>query len=277
MNFIAARCPNCGANIEVDQDLEHAFCSYCGSKIIIQGAVQKVKIAGPVEMTGTFKTQNHEFEAKLATANNWARLYFDRGPDTVYYGTLKGYDAVIQYYTDAELVGANESKYYVDLSRFYVRANLEGFKTGYRKLLDRSKFINHYIFLLDTAINYADEANKNALVQERDTTVNMLSEELMKYNEHKAPKKGCYIATCVYGSYDCPEVWTLRRFRDITLTKTWAGRILVQTYYAVSPILVKWFGKTKWFRTIWGKILDKIVTRLQANGIECTPYIDNSL
>ena len=35
---------------------------------------------------------------------------------------------------------------------------------------------------------------------------------------------GCYIATCVYGSYDCPEVWTLRRFRDCTLEKTWYGR-----------------------------------------------------
>ena len=34
---------------------------------------------------------------------------------------------------------------------------------------------------------------------------------------------GCYIATCVYGSYDCPEVWTLRRFRDDTLAKSDAG------------------------------------------------------
>ncbi len=33
--------------------------------------------------------------------------------------------------------------------------------------------------------------------------------------------KGCYIATCVYGSYDCPQVWTLRRFRDYTLDETW--------------------------------------------------------
>ena len=32
---------------------------------------------------------------------------------------------------------------------------------------------------------------------------------------------GCYIATCVYGSYDCPEVWTLRRFRvDITVRRS---------------------------------------------------------
>ena len=27
-------------------------------------------------------------------------------------------------------------------------------------------------------------------------------------------RKGDYISTCVYGSYDCPEGWMLRRFRD---------------------------------------------------------------
>ena len=34
-------------------------------------------------------------------------------------------------------------------------------------------------------------------------------------------KAGCYVATSVYGSYDCPEVWTLRRFRDEVLADTW--------------------------------------------------------
>ena len=39
---------------------------------------------------------------------------------------------------------------------------------------------------------------------------------------------GCYIATCVYGSYDCPEVWTLRRYRDYTLDLTWYGRTFIR-------------------------------------------------
>lgn len=30
---------------------------------------------------------------------------------------------------------------------------------------------------------------------------------------------GCYVATAVYGSYDCPQVWTLRRFRSFSLAK----------------------------------------------------------
>lgn len=53
---------------------------------------------------------------------------------------------------------------------------------------------------------------------------------------------GCYVATAVYGSYDCPEVWTLRRFRDSTLASTWYGLLFTKTYYAVSPTLVRWFG-----------------------------------
>ena len=68
---------------------------------------------------------------------------------------------------------------------------------------------------------------------------------------------GCYVATCVYGSYDCPEVWTLRRFRDFTLAKTWYGRAFIRLYYAVSPIVVKIFGGTKLFKDFWKKRLDE--------------------
>lgn len=52
---------------------------------------------------------------------------------------------------------------------------------------------------------------------------------------HEMPKMGCYIATSVYGSYDCPQVWTLRRYRDFTLNKTTFGRMFTRTYYAVQP------------------------------------------
>lgn len=30
----------------------------------------------------------------------------------------------------------------------------------------------------------------------------------------------CYVATAVYGSYDCPQVWILERYRDYTLAET---------------------------------------------------------
>lgn len=95
---------------------------------------------------------------------------------------------------------------------------------------------------------------------------------------YKAPtvgsSSGCYIATAVYGSYNCPEVWTLRRFRDYTLNKTWYGRLFIKSYYAVSPTIVKWFGKNRFFRSIWLKPIDKIIHILWANGVQNTPYKD---
>lgn len=57
------------------------------------------------------------------------------------------------------------------------------------------------------------------------------NEKISKYNpSYQAPETnmgGCYVATAVYGSYDCPQVWTLRRFRDYTLAETWYGRAFI--------------------------------------------------
>lgn len=89
-----------------------------------------------------------------------------------------------------------------------------------------------------------------------------------------ARKSGCYVATAVYGSYDCPQVWTLRRFRDYTLAETWYGRAFIHTYYVISPTLVKWFGKTTWFKNMWKPALDRMVDRLNGRGVESTPYND---
>ncbi len=89
------------------------------------------------------------------------------------------------------------------------------------------------------------------------------------------PSSGpCYVATAVYGSYNCPQVWTLRRFRDNTLDTTWYGRAFIKIYYAISPSLVRWFGNTSWFKDFWRKPLDKLVASLRNMGVEDTPYID---
>ena len=87
---------------------------------------------------------------------------------------------------------------------------------------------------------------------------------------------GCYVATCVYGSYDCPQVWVLRRYRDNNLAKTWYGRLFIKFYYATSPHLVKWFGRTKWFRALFKSKLDSFVKKLSDRGYSDTPYQDPS-
>lgn len=89
-----------------------------------------------------------------------------------------------------------------------------------------------------------------------------------------AKKQGCYIATCVYGSYDCPEVWVLRRFRDNILRTSWYGNLFVKLYYFVSPKLVKKFGTSRKFCSMWKGVLDKMVNKLKLKEFETTPYQD---
>lgn len=89
-------------------------------------------------------------------------------------------------------------------------------------------------------------------------------------------KNGCYIATCVYGSYDCPLVWTLRRFRDLILSRHWYGRIFIRFYYSVSPTLVNLFGNARWFHRLFKSALNRMVYSLQKRGVDGTPYHDKA-
>ncbi len=108
--------------------------------------------------------------------------------------------------------------------------------------------------------------------------MNKYAEKIKKYNDkyvQPTPQPGaCYVATSVYGSYDCPEVWILRRYRDFRLAETWYGRCFVKSYYAISPTLVKWFGETSWFKKLWRKKLDRWVQNLQEKGFSDSPYQD---
>lgn len=119
--------------------------------------------------------------------------------------------------------------------------------------------------------NLADkDSNRNV--------VNGYVSKIKKYDSgYAAPQEstgGCYVATAVYGSYDCPQVWTLRRFRNYTLAETWYGGAFIRTYYAISSTLVKWFGHTDWFKNMWKGRLDQMVADLNAEGVEDTPYED---
>lgn len=81
----------------------------------------------------------------------------------------------------------------------------------------------------------------------------------------RAPRSGggCYIATSVYGSYEAPEVRTLRRWRDERLMRSVMGRGLVRFYYATSPCLVRAVGGRRWFRVPMRGALDAFVRRLE--------------
>ena len=92
-------------------------------------------------------------------------------------------------------------------------------------------------------INSINNDGDNFIVEFREKGISS-EPEMYNVERRKNESGACYVATCVYGSYDCPEVWALRRFRDYTLDLTWYGRLFIKCYYAVSPVIVKWFGQT---------------------------------
>lgn len=105
-----------------------------------------------------------------------------------------------------------------------------------------------------------------------------LQKELAKNKDEKESEGGggCYVATAVYGSYDCPEVWVLRRWRDTMLASTRRGRTFIRGYYAISPTVVRLVGKRTWFVRIAKTPLDRLVQRLGLSGLADTPYEDQS-
>lgn len=153
----------------------------------------------------------------------------------------------------------------------------------------RNEFFDKLPQLLDVQKFWLAFISQNARWYDNDyrtKEIDRLTAEIKKQDSSYTPLEaytppavqtgGCYVATAVYGSYDCPQVWTLRRYRDFALAKTWYGRAFIHAYYAVSPAIVRWFGETAWFKRLWRGRLDKMVQRLNAEGYRNTPYQDRT-
>lgn len=50
MGFVKLTCPNCGANVEMSEDREYCFCTYCGTKIVQDKVIVEHK--GTVKIDG---------------------------------------------------------------------------------------------------------------------------------------------------------------------------------------------------------------------------------
>lgn len=61
MKLVAAKCPNCGANIDVDANSDSTKCEYCNTKILVDDAIEKlrVEIKGEVEVKNLPKASSY--------------------------------------------------------------------------------------------------------------------------------------------------------------------------------------------------------------------------
>lgn len=83
--------------------------------------------------------------------------------------------------------------------------------------------------------------------------------EYSEANPDKPVGPPCFIATAVYQNPMAPEVVSLRKFRDETLTKSWFGKKFVAAYYKVSPPIANWLKKQPKISSVIRSILNQIV------------------
>lgn len=346
MPLVAAKCTQCGANIEVDDTKEAGICKYCGTAFITEKAInnyntyitnnnnfaganvviQQVKdntqgllriarrelldkhyysndlldalkniiiqsengeeqIIALFHETGIYKLAEEAITDNKDAHDYWyiSQLLEKYDSDNIdgwlmdwKYGPMKSVslgEKIIQ------LANAHDKPMYEKeiYTEFLTRGPQCGGYKEYLLAVPREYIVNNKFAqdLILSAIEYLYNHRYIDNWQERIAFLKEILPESRHAEIYKPePSKGCYVATCVYGSYDCPEVWTLRRFRDYTLDTTWYGRLFIKCYYAISPTIVKWFGDTKWFKAFWKARLDKMVYNLNNKGVENTSYTD---
>ena len=63
MKLTPAKCPCCGANLEVNEALKNTICQYCGTTVLIEETIEKynIELSGKVEVEG-IKTDSKKIE-----------------------------------------------------------------------------------------------------------------------------------------------------------------------------------------------------------------------
>ena len=247
MSLINGKCPNCGAAMVLNDSKEIFVCRYCGQQMVIESAIQKCEIDGIAT-----------FDSYLINAQNAIDLEED-------------FDKARKYYKQALDLKPNDYRvlwglFLCEIDSIEWSYNRKGFVQYPNDVFEHiNRAINRYGNL---AIQVAPNDVKQYYI-----------EQIEKVNQHfnqtqNIKKKRCYIATLVYGSYNCPEVWVLRRYRDFYLDKKFFGKLFIKFYYKVSPILIKKYGNNKKFNNFWRKKLDKKIEKLKEQGYLDKPYDD---
>lgn len=88
MTFVAARCPQCGGDLQLDNEKDTGFCMHCGSKILIKDAINAVRIdnshmidtwmqMGDLASEAENLSEAYEYYTKVVEVqpNNWIAIY----------------------------------------------------------------------------------------------------------------------------------------------------------------------------------------------------------
>ena len=216
MSVENGKCPSCGGALLLDASKEKMTCKFCGHEVVIQQAVQKCTIDGIAD-----------FDTKMLSAQR--AIEFD-----------EDFDKAAKYYREALDLRPDDYKalwgmFLCEMAAINWADNFKGYVQVPGDIPSN---------IQNALMRYGDRAYTNAPEDVKPYYYRIMQEIQSAYftsRQKPQEKKGCYIATAVYGSYDCTEVWVLRRYRDYNLDTNIFGKIFIKLYYAISPTVVKLF------------------------------------
>lgn len=119
---------------------------------------------------------------------------------------------------------------------------------------------------LDYTVTYSDQSSFRYPNKQLDDFARTIQEVAIALKPDGPPPTSagaCYIATAVYGSYDAPQVLSLRRFRDHQLATSLLGRATIRMYYAMSPRFAKRLEGASTVNSAAKVLLDALVHAVQ--------------
>jgi hypothetical protein len=260
---IIMKCPNCGA------ELNNGLCEYCGTKceeelttpnnvFDTQSKHNKPKIDTSETLITTNTLHNVKLlEARAVRRSSGSSVRVAKGI-RVGSGTSVSHQ-VVQHIATGDLVLSGNKVFF------------EG--GGQSRTIDIKK-INRVVYLSNTSGIRVSVSNRQKsmefhfngyTIDDGHRVANAILQGMNQVQVSTATgkKAGCYIATCVYGSYDAPQVMILRGYRDHVLRKKLVGRLFIKIYYAISPTIVKYCGDSKIFNKFFRKILNKKINKIK--------------
>lgn len=193
---------------------------------------------------------NKEYQKRMEHADDAAAQFFEMVKENNNMKMLQEDAEIQELYLQAfdaiERSSLEERDFYFRFSDYYLYKGLVLIWSGeFAKQVENKKSIssqqlkpvyNELTGVLDSAIENNDKY-KPEYEQRRAETISEFNKELSKAGI-TVQKEGCYIATAVYGSYECTQVRVLRRYRDNVLYGHFLGRAFIRVYYIISPFLI---------------------------------------
>ena len=159
MEYISVECPVCLKSTEINSGRGYGFCQYCGTRLEIKKENEESMNA----------TNTHRRVNDLSIALKQA--------EEQYFNGFSSFAQVMQIYEDAEMVGLEDSDYWLSRARFYAKGNLKEFAEGRVFRESRKEIIDQYLIWMQNAI-VQFVGNSISLKMEKEQTIGEINNAL---------------------------------------------------------------------------------------------------